>query len=316
MLYLWQPGYGDPQLRDEPEFIQLLSQSGAVLWLDLDGRDPEAIATALPFLHPVTAQRFSARPARAFLDEFDDYLHILLHQIYYTEAEEVGAEPCHFILGANFLITVHAKPIDSLLRFGTSAPPARYFNQGSDLLFYFLAEPLLDQAFVILDAIAERTEAVEDRIFPTPDQTLLNDLFRLKKSLIALRKTLAPIREVFSLLSRRENPFVDQQALPFISHLYDQLIRLHEIGDSQREIVAGALEIYLTTLSNRMNEVMKTLTIVSTIILPLTLIVGYYGMNFKNFAELGWDNGIPFVTGLMVLITALMLWYFKRRHWL
>jgi magnesium transporter len=167
----------------------------------------------------------------------------------------------------------------------------------------------------VLDEIADLTETIEDRIFPKPDQSLLNEIFSLKRDLIAMRKAMVPMREVLGLISRRENPFVDLEALPFMSLLYDQLLRLQELCETQRDIIAGAQEIYLSALSNRMNEVMMTLTIVSTIMLPLTLIVGYYGMNFQHFPELGWRHGLVFLWVVMGGTVAGLLWYFKRKKW-
>lgn len=316
MLYCWEAA---TELRtvDADHFGDLVKKPQAILWLDLplSGEETRNRLEALNLLHPLTISRIFTINNRAFLDEFDDYLHLLLQEVQYNEDQTVTLKEAHFIMGSNYLITIRNPAIDSLNGFSKEAPPARYFSQGPDILFYHLAEPLLSAGFRVLDQIADLTEDVEDRIFPKPDQGLLNELFSLKKDLIAIRKSIAPMREVFSLLSRRENPFVDNEALPFMSLLYDELIRLHEMNDTQREIVSNALEIYLSSMSNRMNEIMTTLTVVSTIILPLTLIVGYYGMNFRIFPELKWGHGILFVVGLMVLTTLGMLWYFKRKKW-
>ena len=315
MLFVWRPDHNPEQLQDNT-FKEYSCNSQAVLWLDLEA-DAATIfqkLEALQILHPLTLERIQTKQSRAFLDEFDDYIHILLQEIHYNNANDVELEECHFILGCNFLITIHEVPLTAITTVKQN-PPTRFFSQGSDVLFFHIAEPLIGVNFGIMDEIADLTENIEDRIFPKPDRMLLNELFDLKRDLIAIRRTLAPMREIFSQLSRRENPFVDQQALPFMSLLYDQLIRLHEISDTQREIIAGALEIYLTSLSNRTNDIMMTLTIVSTIILPLTLIVGFYGMNFEHFPGIGWKLGIPYVLLLMLGIVAIMLWYFKRKKW-
>jgi magnesium transporter len=318
MLYFWQADSG-LKIKANEEFVALKSEPGAILWLDLEGEEVALCKelVAIGGFHPLSFERIFTKQPRAFLEEFDEYLHILLQEILYDDqAEEsrVKLGVCHFILGGNYLISIHSQPIEAFQSFRRVPPPGRFFQQGSDLLFYYLTEPLIGATFRVLDQIAELTEDIEDRIFPKPDRKLLNELFRLKKDLITLRKTLAPMREVLGMLSSRENPFVDEQALLFMSHLYDQLIRLHEISDTQREIVSGALEIYLSSMSNRMNEIMMTLTIVSTIILPSTLIVGYYGMNF-NLPEHHWKNGYLFVLVLILGITFGMLAYFKRKHW-
>jgi magnesium transporter len=315
MLYVWQDGL-PLTIENDDQFTRLTADSAKVLWLNIEADDAELRERleSLELLHPLTIDRIFTRQPRAFLDEFDEYLHILLQQIYYQPGSKIKLDASHFIMGNNYLITIQPQRLVALETVKPASIPARFFSQGSDVLFYHLAEPLISSGFVALDTVAEVTEDIEDRIFPKPDRNLLNDLFNLKRDLITIRKALTPMREVFSLLSRRENPFVDTQALPFMSHIYDQLIRLHEISDTQRETVSSALEIYLSSLSNRMNEIMTTLTIVSTIILPLTLIVGYYGMNF-HLSEFDWKYGFIYVLGLFLVTIAGMLWYFKRRNW-
>lgn len=316
MLYIWK-SESQLNISGDEKFGEQIHDPEAVIWLDvaIDKENFREELESLNLLHSITLERIFTENNRAFLDEYDDYLHLLLQEVQYNADNEVELKEAHFILGSHYLITIHDPAVKSFENFIKTTPPVRYFSKGSDILFYHLSEPLISSSFGVLDQIADLTEDVEDRIFPKPDRTLLNELFSLKKDLIALRKALAPMREVFSMLSRRENPFVDVEALPFMSHLYDELIRLHEISDTQREIVSNALEIYLSSMSNRMNEIMMTLTVVSTIILPLTLVVGYYGMNFRYFPEIGWRHGMAYVLSLMALITLGMLWYFKRKKW-
>lgn len=315
MLYVWQDG-SPLTVENDTQFTKLAADPAKVLWLDIesDGAELRERLESLKLLHPLTIERIFTRQPRAFLDEFDEYLHILLQQIFYEPGVDMKMDICHYIMGNNYLITIHTQAVAALETVKLANTPACFFSQGSDVLFYHLALPLINSGFAALDTVADVTEDIEDRIFPKPDKNLLNELFNLKRDLIAIRKTLAPMREVFSLLSRRENPFVDIQALPFMNHIYDQLIRLLEISDTQRETVSNALEIYLSSMSNRMNEIMTTLTIVSTIILPLTLIVGYYGMNL-HLPEFGWKYGFLYVLGLFLVTVTGMLWYFKRRHW-
>jgi magnesium transporter len=316
MLYVWQSDSTIYTTSDK-EFTQLAGDATNVLWLDLEADEASLRRQleALQLLHPLSIDRIFTKQPRPFLDEYEDYLQILLQEVTYTPENQVELGVCHFIIGSHFLITIHSSPLTAINLVTKSLPPARFFSQGSDILFFHIVEPLISSYFNVLDAIAELTEDVEDRIFPKPDKNLLNELFNLKKDLITLRKSLAPMREVFSMLSRRENPFVDEAALPFMSHLYDLLIRLHEISDSQREIASGALEIYLSSVSNRTNEIMMTLTIVSTIILPPTFIVGYYGMNFPHMPEFSWHYGFLYVLALIIGSTVGLLWYFKKKHW-
>lgn len=316
MLYFWKPN-AQPVITDFSSFAELVKNPESVLWLDLenDNLHLKNDLESLKILHPISIERiFTAHP-RAFLDEYDEYLHLLLQEIDYDQANEVILNECHCFIGLNYLITCHQKPLTAIDNIKKANPPSRFFSEGSDLLFYYITGPIISSGYEVLDSIADLTEDLEDRLFLTPDHEMLNEIFNLKRDLITIRKSLAAMREVFSRISRRENPFVDFQALPFMSHLYDELIRLHDTSDTQREIVSEVLEIYLSSLSNRMNEIMKTLTIVSTIILPLTLLVGYYGMNFKFFPELEWKFGIYYFLLLMLTIILIMIWYFRKKKW-
>lgn len=316
MLYIWKPDT-QPTLVPDSDFQKQILEPETLFWFDiaLEPTELRHYLEQLTFLHPLTIERIFSHESRAFLTEFDQYLHLLIHELNYSKTFEVNLVDCHFILSENFLITIHQDPIKNFESFVFEPPPTRFFKNGTDLLFYYLVEPLLSSGFNVLDEIADLTENIEDRILPQPERALLNELFDLKKDLMNLRKALAPMREIMAQLSRRENTFVDEAALPFMSHLYDLIIRLYEMCELQRDLVSGALELYLSSISNRMNEVMMTLTVVSTLILPLTLIVGYYGMNFRYFPETNWHYGIPFVVGLMLTVVALMLWYFKKRKW-
>ena len=316
MLYAWKQGAG-AQVIDFNEFAKLVKTPGYVLWLDLEnsGSNLRNDLESLTILHPISIERIFTQQPRAFLDEYDDYLHLLLQEIVYDQGNEVVLNECHCIIGSNYLITCHRRPLAAIDELKKTTPPNRFFSEGPDLLFYYIAGPIISTGYAVLDSIADLTEALEDKLFPEPDRRMLNEIFNLKRDLINIRRALAAMREVFSRISRRENPFVDSQALPFMGHLYDQIIRLHEISDTQREIISGALEIYLSSQSNRMNEIMKTLTIVSTFILPLTLLVGYYGMNFRFFPELEWKYGIYYFIALMLAIILIMVWFFKRKKW-
>lgn len=320
MLYTWNTT-SPPVRRPDQEFSIWSVNKEAVLWLDLNG-DEAGLREELQYLgisdnilHALTVERLFVNEPRAFLDEYDEYIHLLIYEVFYNEEYEIETIPCHFIIGSNYLLTIHQRIPTPFAPYFRETPPGRFFSQGSDVLFFYLADMLISGGFLVLDEIADLTENLADRVFPGPDRKLLNELFDVKKDLIAFRKLIVPMREITANLARRENSFVDEKALPFINHLYDQLIRIHETIDSEREIISEALDIYLSSLSHRTNEIVMTLTIVSTIILPMTLIVGFYGMNFRFFPELNWHYGIVYVLSLMLVITGGMLWYFKRKKW-
>lgn len=284
-------------------------------WLDLDLRHDPA-EKVIQRIFGNRAMPFNPREPqpRAKVAEAGDFVYVLLHEVEYDEAEEIRVRNAHFFLTRDRLVSVHAECPAGLAAIREEAP-AEVGPQGVDHLFYLISAAMVERSFPALDAIAEAIERVEESVFPHPAENVQSVIFDLRKDLLHLRRTIGPMREVFSVLARRENPVFDREAALRLGGVYDRLVRLYELIDLQRDLVGSLMELYLSALSNRLNEIMKTLTIIATIMMPLTVIVGIYGMNFRHMPELESPYGYPSVLLAMLLVAGGMLAYFRRRRW-
>lgn len=191
----------------------------------------------------------------------------------------------------------------------------RIVQNGSDYLCHAILDRLVDEYFPLLDQMDETIESLEDQVLANPTTDTLSKLLESKHELMSLRRIISPQREVMNRLSRDDFPMIDQQSRLYFRDIYDHLVRLQDLSESLRDIVSGALDIYLNSTSLRLNEVMRSLTIVSTIFLPLTFVAGIYGMNFEYMPEIHWRYGYIFVWVIFILIIVGMLAWFKHRKW-
>jgi magnesium transporter len=187
---------------------------------------------------------------------------------------------------------------------------------GIDFLLYALMDAIIDNYFIILEKVGDEIENIEELILEDPATEVMKRLYMLKRNVVLLRRTIWPIREVVGFLERTDSRLVKEETKIYFRDLYDHSIQVIENIESLRDLIAGMVDIYLSTISNRMNQVMKVLTIIATIFIPLTFIAGVYGMNFLNMPELEWKFGYPLVLFLMLMIGIFMLYLFKRKKWL
>ncbi|MBI1877935.1 MAG: magnesium/cobalt transporter CorA [Chloroflexi bacterium] len=192
----------------------------------------------------------------------------------------------------------------------------RPVERGPDFLCYTVLDQLVDEYMPLLDLMDEEVDRLEDEVLVRPRRAVLERILSLKHSILTLRRIIAPQREVMNRLSRDDLPQIKDQHRIYYRDIYDHLVRIHDLSESIRDVVTGTLDTYLSATSNRLNEVMKALTIVSTIFLPLSFLAGVYGMNFDNLPELHWHYSYFFVWGVFILIAGGMLWYFRRRGWI
>ena len=187
---------------------------------------------------------------------------------------------------------------------------------GADYLAYALIDLVVDNYFVELEKFGDQVETLEDEVVARPSPQTLRDVHRFKNDMIMLRKSLWPLREVIARLERRESPLISESLGNYFRDVYDHTIIAIDTVETYRDILSGMLDIYLSSMSNRLNEIMKVLTIIATIFMPLTFITSLYGMNFKNMPELQWEYGYFGVVGVVVVIAVAMLAFFRRKHWL
>jgi magnesium transporter len=187
---------------------------------------------------------------------------------------------------------------------------------GADYLAYAMIDAIVDHYFIILEKLGERIESLEEALVTQPTTGTLKEIHSLKREMIFLRKAVWPLREVISGLTRGESPLIQESTRIYLRDVYDHTIQVIDTIETFRDMVSGMLDIYLSSVSNRLNSVMKVLTIITTVFMPLTFLAGIYGMNFKHMPELEWRWGYPLVWLIMILITAYMLLIFRRKKWL
>jgi len=294
-----------------------------VTWINIDGLHRMEIIEktgALFNLHSLTLEDIVNTGQSPKIEDYDDYLFIVLKMLYYDESKnEIEVEQVSLCLGPNFVLSFQEEkgrdvfnPVRERIRNGKG----RIKKMGADYLAYSLIDSVVDSYFLILEKIGERIETLEELVVSEPSQTVLHDIHALKREMIFLRRSVWPLREVVSNLERGESPLIQESMHVYYRDVYDHTIRIIETIESFRDLLSGILDIYLSSISNRTNAVMKVLTIIATIFMPLTFLAGLYGMNFEHMPELKWHWGYPALLLFMASIGISMLIYFKRKNWL
>jgi magnesium transporter len=253
------------------------------------------------------------------MEDFGDYLFMVLKMLRYDEEEtETKTEQVSLILSSNYVISFQESEGDvfDFVRDRIRSDCGRIRKMGVDYLAYSLIDAIVDNYFMVLEKIGEKIEDIEDELIKNPTPEVLHTIHRLKRELIFLRKSVWPLREVISRLERWESPLINKSIDIYLRDVYDHTIQVIDALETFRDMLSGMLDIYLSSVSNRMNEVMKVLTIIATIFIPLTLVAGIYGMNFKYMPELDWFWGYPIVYMIMLAIGVVMLIYFRKKKWL
>jgi magnesium transporter len=293
-----------------------------VTWVNIDGVHEERILQKLGDcfkLHPLVLEDILNTDQRPKMEEYGEDLFVVLKALTYNEQrDEILAEQISLILRSNSVMSFRETdseilaPIQEQIRSGKG----RLRKMGADYLAYALMDIVVDHYFLILEKLGEKIEFLEEKLVADPTASTLQKIQKIKKEMIFLRKWTWPLREVLNRLERGESVQVREGTRIFLRDVYDHTIQVIDTIETFREILAEMMDIYLSSLNNRMNAVMKVLTIIATIFMPLTFIAGVYGMNFKHFPELEWRWGYPMVLLLMVLIAVLMLISFRRKRWL
>lgn len=299
------------------EALEAASHDHSMVWIDFSPGDDGSMQVIHELgFDDLTVRRWADKDCRAHAENYEKYVYVLLHRLRYGTEKGVAPTGYHCYLGRNYLVTVHNGKRGLVHEAMSAASSERIFHMGPDMLFYYLSAELVECCFPILDEVAEKVGSLEEEMYSDPSKETPRRLYDMKRDLLDLRRFVAPMREAFGYLARKENQVIDADVLPFIWDLYDRAVRVSELVDLNREIVSGALEMYMTIVSNRMNEKITALTVVSTVFLPLTVIVGYYGMNFRHFPELKWPLGIGFVWVIMIGVSIAMVRLFRRHHWM
>jgi magnesium transporter len=319
--------HGKPVRIDIPptEFHHLLRDRRGLLWVDFTNEPSE---TAQPILqsfdfHPLAIDDALQETHAPKIDDWGDYLYIVLnymHLVKATEPWDTEIDELDIFLGRNYVVTHHDNPIPSIEEvWNTSLRDPRYSQDGADHLLYKIIDAIVMNYMPIIEKIDEEIDWIEDQVFDRPSSQTLARLFTLKRVLLAMRRILLPQREVLNKMARDDYQVIDRKDRIFFRDIYDHLVRLHDVNESLRDLVGGALDTYLSVINNRMNEVMKTLTIITTLFMPLTFVTGFFGMNFfaANPPQESWTTPTIFygTIGLMLLTPIIMYFWMRRRTW-
>lgn len=270
-------------------------------------------------LHPLVLEDILNTDQRPKLEDYDGYLYIVIKMLIPGKDATIATEQISLILAENLVISFQEgiegdvfNPLRERLRNGKG----RLRSLSADYLAYSLIDAIIDNYFIFIEQIGEKIESLEEELVTNPLSKTLHQIHVLKREMIFLRKAVWPLREVINLMERGESPLIKNTTKIYLRDVYDHTIQVIDAVETSRDMLSGMLDIYLSSISNRMNEIMKFLTIIGTIFMPLTFIVGLYGMNFEYMPELKWKWGYFAVLGLMSVIGIFMVFYFRKKKWL
>lgn len=296
--------------------------SEPITWININGLNhTEAIEKigGNYKIHPLVLEDIVNTKQRPKFDEYESYFFAVLKMLHFDDNEDLYIEHIGFILGKNYVLSFQETDGDVFdpLRERLRSAKGKVRTMGSDYLLYALIDAIVDNYFNLIEVISDKIEELEDNLFEKKqDDDIATNIQDLKREILRIRKAVFPLREVVNRIEKSENVLIQDRTRHYYSDVYDHIIQLSENIDLYREMIWGLMDMYMTSISNKMNEVMKVLTIIATIFIPLTFIAGIYGMNFAYIPELKFENGYFVLLGVMLLIFLVMLFYFKRKKWL
>ena len=297
-------------------------EENTVTWINVDGLEQVDVIARLDELfgiHPLVQEDIVNTDHRPKIEDYGNYLFIIVKMIYLDQGtQEIFFEQVSFVLGENYVLSFQqeaGQDTFDAVRERIRKDKGRIRKMGSDYLTYALLDTIVDHYFVVADKVEEHIALLEEEITVKSAPGMGQNIHHLKRQLIFLRKQVGPVRELINSVLRAESKLIKKPTLIYFRDVYDNVVHVLDTIETSRDILSGLHDIYLSSISNRMNEVMKVLTVIATIFIPLTFIAGVYGMNFKYMPELEWHWGYFAVWGVMLTIAAGMIMYFKKKDW-
>jgi magnesium transporter len=299
-----------------------VTKKQGITWINVDGLQKvdviEKIGKHLN-LHPLTLEDIANTEQRPKMEDFEHYIYIVLRMLRYdNQGKEILSEQVSLILGQNLVLSFQETEGDVFdsIRERLRSDKGRIRKLGADYLVYALIDAVVDNYFAVLEKMGDEIEDIEDEVIAKPEPSTAQAVHNLKRQSISLRKYVWPLREVISSLERCESGLISKTTSVYLRDVYDHTIQVIDSIETFRDTLSGILDIYLSSVSNRMNEVMKVLTVIATIFIPLTFVAGIYGMNFEFMPELKSALGYPLILSAMATIAVAMLVYFKKKKWI
>jgi len=293
-----------------------------VTWIDFVGLHDVKLMERLGQvfeLHSLVLEDILNTDQRPKAQDYGSYVYVVLKMFHQDVANgEIIPEQISLVLGQDFVISFQEREGDAFdpVRDRIRTSKGRIRTMKSDYLLYALLDAIVDSYFAIVERLTDRTEEIEDDLIDSPSPETLQTLYYLKREVLYLRKSVRPLRDLVGVLERGESALIGESMSVYLRDLYDHIIQVTDTVETLREMLMGMLDIYLSSVSNRMNAVMKVLTIIATIFIPLTFLAGIYGMNFEYMPELGWRWSYAVLWGIMLTVFCGMVIYFKKKDWL
>jgi magnesium transporter len=307
------------------QFASALQDPQGLLWVDFSGESPqesEPILRQTFGFHPLAVDDALQESHVPKIDDWGQFLYIVFHELVFEPgSEDIETVELDVFLGENYIVTHHDLPVPSLSRVWEACQrDDRYLKMDADHLLYKLADELVADYMQVVDEMDKEIEFVEDEIFKKPSSVMVQKLFDLKRATLQLRRTLSPQREVLNKLARNDFAVIDANDRIYFRDVYDHLVRLHDISEGLRDLVGGALDTYLSVINNRMNDIMKTLTLITTLFMPISFVAGFFGMNFfQPVDQLSiWTSNPAFIAMLVIVVATPMgmFMWMRRRGWM
>lgn len=324
---IYYKGNGDLLTEITPDgYSEALKDLSGVLWVDFGGEEPEQtegiLLNTFEF-HPLAIDDALHETHVPKVDDWERYIYVATNAISFTTGEEdIEGIELDIFLGENYIVTHHDLPIQALDRiWDVCTRDVRYLKRGADHLLYKLTDELIVDYMQVVETLDEELEIVEDEVIDKPSAEIVQRIFTLKRATLHLRRVLSPLREVLNKLARDDYAVIDAKDRVYFRDVYDHLVRLHDISESLRDLVGGVLDTYLSVINNRMNEIMKTLTVITTMFMPISFVAGFFGMNFfQPIADelIPWTGNPAFFLMLFVTVAtpvSMFLWM-RRRKWM
>src|SRR5512133_15702 len=316
-----QEAFEEQQFTTVADCLPHLDQTG-INWVNVDGVHNVDIIRELGdqyALHPLVLEDIVNTVQRPKIEDYDSYLFIVLRMLRPTGTGDFTSEQLSIILGPGHLFTfqegLQGDVFDSVRERIRNAK-GKIRGMGADFLAYSLIDAIVDSYFSVLEDLGERIVDLEENLTTTPDRSTLHMINEIKKEIIFLRKAVWPLREAVSFLERGDSQLLSDATRVYFRDVYDHTVHVIDTVETYRDLLSGMFDLYLSSISNRTNEIMKFLTVIGTIFMPLTFLVGVYGMNFKHMPELEWRNGYYILWVVMLLMSAAMVIYFRKKRWL
>ena len=336
LMYIGEKKAGKPRITvidyDEGSFLEKEAASveecfpfkdtATVTWINVDGVSDANVVASLGAkfdIHPLVLEDIMTTTQRPKVEDLGNAVFVVLRMIECEkDGTNIAADQLSLIVGPNFVLSFQETPGDCLdpVRERIRGGKGRIRGLGPDYLAYAIVDAVVDNYFFVLETLGGRIDALEETLVDEPRRELLHEIHGLKREMIDLRKSVWPLREVVNGLERLETPLIKSSTDVYLRDLYDHTIQVIDTVESFREMLTSMVETYLSSVSNRMNEVMKVMTIISTVFIPITFLAGVYGMNFKYFPEIGWPLGYALFWGIVLAAVGGMFAFFRRKRWL